>query len=66
MKKKGLIPTVVIYHHPHHIEKQKSSRQGHEHQQTYYGSTWNQKYNYYGGKERTKKIHRDIKVATKT
>ena len=35
MKKKGLIPTVVIYHHPHHIEKQKSSRQGRENQHMY-------------------------------
>jgi hypothetical protein len=33
--KKALIPTIVVYRHPHHIEKQKSSRQGREHQHTY-------------------------------
>jgi hypothetical protein len=35
LKKKEQIPTVVVYRHPHHIEKQQSSRQGHEHQHTY-------------------------------
>ena len=30
LKKKEQIPTVVVYRHPHHIEKQKSSRQGHD------------------------------------
>ena len=29
------IPIVVVYHHPHHIEMQKSSRQGHAHQHIY-------------------------------
>jgi hypothetical protein len=35
LKKKEHIPTVVVYLHPHHIEKQQSSRQGHEHPHTY-------------------------------
>jgi hypothetical protein len=29
------IPTVVVYHHPHHIENQLSSRRGVTHQHTY-------------------------------
>jgi hypothetical protein len=45
LKKKGSIPKVVLYRHPHHIEKQQSSRQGHEHQHTFYGPTWHQKGN---------------------
>jgi hypothetical protein len=35
LKKKEQIPTDVVYRHPHHIEKQKSSRQGHVHQHIY-------------------------------
>jgi hypothetical protein len=35
LKKKEQIPTVVVYHHPHHIEMQKSSRQGHVHEHIY-------------------------------
>ena len=35
LMKKEQIPTIVVYCHPHHIEKQQSSRQGHEHQHTY-------------------------------
>jgi hypothetical protein len=35
LKKKEQIPTVVVYRHPHHIEMQKSSRQGHVHQHIY-------------------------------
>jgi hypothetical protein len=35
LKKKEPIPTVVVYRHPHHIEKQQSSRQGREHQHMY-------------------------------
>jgi hypothetical protein len=35
LKKKEQIPTVVLYRHPHHIEMQKSSRQGHVHQHMY-------------------------------
>ena len=35
LKKKEQIPTVVLYRHPHHIEMQKSSRQGHVHQHIY-------------------------------
>jgi hypothetical protein len=35
LKKNEPIPTVVVYHHPHHIEKQQSSRQGVAHQHTY-------------------------------
>ena len=35
LKKKEQIPTVVLYHHPHHIEMQNSSRQGHVHQHIY-------------------------------
>ena len=35
MKKKEQIPTVVVYFHPHHIEMQKSSRQGHVHEHIY-------------------------------
>jgi hypothetical protein len=35
LKKKKPILTVVVYCHPHHIEKQQSSRQGREHQHTY-------------------------------
>jgi hypothetical protein len=54
-KKEEPIAKVVVYRHPHHPEKQQSSRQGHEHQQTYYGSTWNQKGNQYGGTWRTKR-----------
>jgi hypothetical protein len=29
LKKKNQRAKVVVYHHPHHIEKQQSSRQGH-------------------------------------
>jgi hypothetical protein len=35
LKKKGTIPTVVVYLHPHHIETQQSSRKGCENQHTY-------------------------------
>jgi hypothetical protein len=35
LKKKEQIPTVVVYRHPHHIETQNSSRQGHVHQHMY-------------------------------
>jgi hypothetical protein len=35
LKKKEQIPTVVVYRHPHHIEIQKSSRQGHVHEHIY-------------------------------
>jgi hypothetical protein len=35
LKKKEQIPTVVVYCHPHHIDMQKSSRQGHVHQHIY-------------------------------
>jgi hypothetical protein len=35
LNKKEKIPTVVVYHHPHHIETQNSSRQGHVHQHIY-------------------------------
>jgi hypothetical protein len=35
LKKKEQIPTVVVYRHSLHIEKQQSSRKGHEHQHTY-------------------------------
>ena len=35
MMKKEPVPTVVVYHHPHHIEMQKSSRQGHVHEHIY-------------------------------
>jgi hypothetical protein len=35
LKKKEQIPTVVVYRHPHHIEMQKSSRQGHVHEHIY-------------------------------
>jgi hypothetical protein len=35
LKKKEKIPTVLVYHHPHHIEMQKSSRQGHMHEHNY-------------------------------
>ena len=35
LKKKEKIPTVVVYFHPHHIEMQNSSRQGHVHQHIY-------------------------------
>jgi hypothetical protein len=40
LKKKEWIPTFVVYLHPHHIEKQKSSREGCEHQHIY-APTWN-------------------------
>ena len=39
LKKKVPIPTVVVYRHQHHIEKQKSLRKGREHQHTYYEPT---------------------------
>jgi len=39
LNKKGLIPIVVVYLHPHHIEKEQSLRQGYEHQHTYYEPT---------------------------
>jgi hypothetical protein len=52
LKKKELIPTVVVYHHPHHIEKQQSSRQGREHQHTY-EPAWHQKGNQSRGAWRT-------------
>jgi hypothetical protein len=32
LKKTKHIPTIVVYRHPHHIEKQQSSRQWREHQ----------------------------------
>jgi hypothetical protein len=35
LKKKEQIPTIVVYHHPHHIETQQSSRKGHVHQHIY-------------------------------
>jgi hypothetical protein len=35
LKKKEQIPTVVVYHHPHHIEKQQSSRKGCDNQHIY-------------------------------
>jgi hypothetical protein len=35
LKKKEQIPTIFVYCHPHHIEMQKSSRQGHMHQHIY-------------------------------
>ena len=35
LKRKEQIPTVVLYHHPHHIEMQTSSRQGHVHEHMY-------------------------------
>jgi hypothetical protein len=35
LKKKEHIPTIVVYHHPHHIETQQSSRQGRVHQHIY-------------------------------
>ena len=35
LKKKEQIPIVVVYHHPHHIETQQSSRKGHVHQHIY-------------------------------
>ena len=35
LKKNEQIPTVVVYLHPHHIETQKSSRQGCAHQHIY-------------------------------
>jgi hypothetical protein len=35
LKKKKQIPTIVVYRHPHHIEMQKSSRQGNVHQHIY-------------------------------
>jgi hypothetical protein len=35
LKKKEQIPTVVVYRHPHHIEKQQSSRKGCVHQHIY-------------------------------
>jgi hypothetical protein len=38
------IPTIVLYYHPHHIEKQQSSRQGREHRKIY-APTWNPKGN---------------------
>jgi hypothetical protein len=44
LKKKEQIPTIVVYRHPHHIEKQQSSRQGREHQHIY-APTWNKKGN---------------------
>jgi hypothetical protein len=34
-EKKKNIPTVVVYLHPHHIETQQSSRQGHVNQHIY-------------------------------
>jgi hypothetical protein len=42
LKKTKQIPTVVVYCHPHHIDKQQSSRKGREHQHTY-EPTGNQK-----------------------
>jgi hypothetical protein len=35
LNKKEQIPTVVVYRHPHHIEMQKSSRQGNVHEHIY-------------------------------
>jgi hypothetical protein len=35
LKKKEQIPTVVVYHHPHHIETQNSSRKRRVHQHIY-------------------------------
>jgi UDP-2,3-diacylglucosamine pyrophosphatase LpxH len=35
LKEKEPIPTIVVYHHPHHIEKQQSSRHMRENQHTY-------------------------------
>jgi hypothetical protein len=35
LKKKEQIPTVVVYRHPHHIEMQNLSRQGHVHEHIY-------------------------------
>jgi hypothetical protein len=52
LKKKTQIPTVVVYRHPHHIEKQQSSRQGHEHQHIY-APAGNQKGNRSRGAWRT-------------
>jgi hypothetical protein len=34
---------VVIYRHPHYLDKQQSSRQEHGHQHTYYGLAWHPK-----------------------
>jgi hypothetical protein len=52
LTKKEQIPTVVVYHHPHHLEKQQSSKQGHEYQHTY-APTENQKGNQSRGAWRT-------------
>jgi hypothetical protein len=35
LKKKEHVPTVVVYHHPHHIETQQSSRKGCDNQHIY-------------------------------
>jgi hypothetical protein len=52
LKEKEPIPTVVVYHHPQHIEKQQSLRQGHQHQHTY-APIGNQKGNQSRGAWRT-------------
>jgi hypothetical protein len=52
LKKKEQIPTVVVYRHPHHIEKQQSSRQGRVHQHIY-APAGNQKGNRSRGAWRT-------------
>ena len=51
LSKNELIPIVVVYHHPHHIEKQQSSRQGREYQPLY-APAWNQKGNQSSGTRR--------------
>jgi hypothetical protein len=35
LNKKEPIPKIVVYHHPYHIEKHHSLRQGRQHQHTY-------------------------------
>ena len=42
-KKEEPTTKLVSYHHPHHPEKQQSSRKCWEHHKAYCGSRWNEK-----------------------
>jgi hypothetical protein len=62
LKKKEHIPIVVVYLHPHHIEKQQSSRQGHDLQHIY-APVGHQKGNQSRGAWRTMTLQEDIRLA---